>query len=454
LYSLSRRHWLRHLRRYVIDITGLLVTNSHSFDSAASAALAVIQEVELVSRGYRLSHPLPPVTRLEEQHSHTKRCLKLRRLLATSLVDLLERYLEAKQKLTPLSNHADLDKYHDIYDFSTHELHDAESALAAEDEDKTSLKSLRLLFARLYSARKGLLCCLLAIPAKGREQDIPVWGLATDELQALTATTTSSLVTLSDFLNDQNGPSPLPSTTASHHHHHHHHHHQLPSVDAAKQRNRAQLRKLNALSQGVRAIHAKMNLIREDAESCLDGTNDDPDFNTTLMAMYDSIGTDLRGLIQEWEVGKTALQVAFAPSLASSPTTSESFRRSVSLSSSRPPSGKWLPGSPASTLSGTTAIDTSNNGFLISANNHPGDPDNALRILTGAGAEEDFKSPDTYLADEEVFEAMATPITVSRKRASLSREERIARMKEERAKHSAARDRQDTNTHMLRELET
>lgn len=54
LYSLSRRHWLRHLRRYVIEITGVLVGNSQTFDSAASAALAVIQEVELVSRGYKL----------------------------------------------------------------------------------------------------------------------------------------------------------------------------------------------------------------------------------------------------------------------------------------------------------------------------------------------------------------------------------------------------------------
>lgn len=208
-----------------------------------------------------------------------------------------------------------------------------------------------------------------------------------------------------------------------------------------------------------------MNLIREDAESSLDGTTDDADFNTALITMYDSIGTDLRGLIQEWEAGKTALQIALAPSSGSSPT-SDYYRRSWS---SRPPSGKWQPGSPAaSTLSGTTAIDTSNNGFLISANHSNsssidksvgggsrqiGDPDNALRILTGE-EEGTYKSPEEHLADEEVFEAIATPITVHRKRASLSREERIARMKEERAKQSAARDRQDTNTHMLRELET
>lgn len=149
------------------------------------------------------SHPLPPVTRLEEQ-SQTKRCLKLRRVLARCIVELLERYLEAKQKLTPLCNHADLVKYYEIYDFSTEEIHEAESALA-EDEDKTSLRSLRVLFAKLYAARKGLLCCLLAIPAKGRQQDIPVWGLATDELQALTGMTGDSLVTLTDILNEQNG---------------------------------------------------------------------------------------------------------------------------------------------------------------------------------------------------------------------------------------------------------
>ncbi|KAI5287415.1 hypothetical protein KEM54_006013, partial [Ascosphaera aggregata] len=155
LYSLSRRHWLRHLRRYVIEVTGGLVGNSQSFDSAASAALAVIQEVELVSRGYKL-------------------------------------------------NPNDLEKYYEIYDFSTEELHEAESVLAEEDDAKTSLRSLRVLFAKLYAARKGLLCCLLAIPAKGREEDIPVWGVAADELQALTEKTSLCLMDLTDVLNEQN----------------------------------------------------------------------------------------------------------------------------------------------------------------------------------------------------------------------------------------------------------
>ncbi|KAI5294752.1 hypothetical protein KEM52_003283 [Ascosphaera acerosa] len=446
------------------SVASVLVGNSQSFDSAASAALAVIQEVELVSRGYRLSNPLPPVTRLEEQ-SPVKHCLRLRRLLARCQSQLLDQYLDFTEKLTPLCTRMDLEKYHDIYDFSPQVLHEAESVMAVEGDDLTSIRALKGLSARLYAARKGLLCCLLALPATGTAQDIPIWSLAADELQILAEGTSSCLTTMTDLLEEQAGEMPVASP--------------LPSapVDPTKARNRAQLRKLNSLSQGIRGIHAKMNLIREECELSLDrmGIHDgsggqqdrdqdaDPTYPATLMTMYDSIGTDLRSLTQEWEAGKTALQAAFGPSSLSSSPTSEHFRRSSY--SSRPPSGKWLPGSPASTLSGTTAIDTSTNGFLISASsttNHSthnsidkhllAGPDNALRILTSDN--EPVVSQKHFEDDEEVFEAIAAPITVSRKRHSMSREERIARMKEERARHALARERQDTNTHMLRELET
>jgi hypothetical protein len=53
---------------------------------------------------------------------------------------------------------------------------------------------------------------------------------------------------------------------------------------------------------------------------------------------------------------------------------------------------------------------------------------------------------------EEIFEAIVMP--TSRKRQSLTREERIARVKEDRARQAAARERTDASTNMLKELET
>ena len=49
-----RRQWLRMLRNEAIQAMSVFVENSEGFDVAASAAFTFIQEVELVSRGYRM----------------------------------------------------------------------------------------------------------------------------------------------------------------------------------------------------------------------------------------------------------------------------------------------------------------------------------------------------------------------------------------------------------------
>lgn len=181
---------------------------------------------------------------------------------------------------------------------------------------------------------------------------------------------------------------------------------------------RAQLRRLNSLSQGIRALHAKMHVIREESDALIDKTDDESGLGSTLITQYESIGADLRGLLQEWEAGKSAL----ASSLEK---PSDRLSR---------PSSVISPTSPTFSLGGMTAVD--------------GSPDSALKCLNGD--DQPRTNPDNDMDDAEVFEAVALP----RKRNSLSREERIARMREERAKHAAAREKSDANTHMLKELET
>lgn len=70
-----RRQWLRYRRMQSLAEIATFVTNSNDFDSASEATLSLVQEVELVSRGYRMyaaagscllfsfsfSHPLPPL---------------------------------------------------------------------------------------------------------------------------------------------------------------------------------------------------------------------------------------------------------------------------------------------------------------------------------------------------------------------------------------------------------
>lgn len=53
-YSFARRQWMRYLRRHAVAAARVLVNNSQSFDSVVSASVIYTQEVELVSRGYRM----------------------------------------------------------------------------------------------------------------------------------------------------------------------------------------------------------------------------------------------------------------------------------------------------------------------------------------------------------------------------------------------------------------
>ncbi|KAL1854558.1 hypothetical protein Plec18170_004648 [Paecilomyces lecythidis] len=407
-YAFTRRQWLKYVRHQAVEAASVLVSNARSFDSAASASVVFVQEVELVSRGYRMSTPLPPVSRLEE-NAQTRRCMRLRRALSESLFSLLERYIEAQKTLQPLAESTNLEKYYDIYEISFDELRDAQAGLRERgSEDQYSLRSLRTLFGRLYTVRKSILCCLLALSADGGNADIPRWSAAVEEMRDLAALTGNNVTRISNILNEQDRdvipPSPLPNAS--------------PSRDSF----RAQFRKLNSLSQSIRALHAKMHVIREESDASLEQKGNESDVTASLMAQYESIGADIRGLLQEWEAGKSALIAGFE-------------RSSPSDRSSRPTSSLKSPMSPTFSLSGSTEVE--------------GSPADALKLLEGDS--QPYLNPDYNMDDEEVFEAVALPV---RKRASMTREERIARVKEDRAKQAAAREKTDASTNMLKELET
>jgi hypothetical protein len=184
-----------------------------------------------------------------------------------------------------------------------------------------------------------------------------------------------------------------------------------------RERWRAQLRKLNSLSTGIRGLQAKLHVLREESDKNLNETEDVSELGTNLMIQYESVGMDLKALMQEWEDGKAAL--------ASNIDRNE--RRVSSISGML---------SPTSSLGGLTAVDE-------------GGISDALKALNGEPRSRnsmDFSSSDA----EEVFEAIALP----RQRSTLTREERIARMKDDRTKRELVKSKVEANTKMLRELES
>ncbi|QKX53383.1 uncharacterized protein TRUGW13939_00461 [Talaromyces rugulosus] len=414
-YAFARRQWLKFVRHQAVQETSLFVNHAQNFDSVMSSSILFIQEVELVSRGYRISTPLPPISRLEET-TQARRCMRLRRTISECLFTVLNRYIQAQHSIGLLTDPSNLEKYYDIYEISTEELREARSAPSETPvDDQYSLRFLRTLIGRLYTVRKSILCCLLALKAEGSSADIVTWTSAVEEVRDLATITGDATRRITDILNEQDREAPPASP--------------LPAASSTgRDTLRAQARRLNSLSQGIRALHAKMHVMREESDGNIsqEGATD-YEIGVSMMAQYESIGSDIRGLLQEWEAGKAALLSSFEH-----PNGSERFSR-ASSDVKLPLS----PLSPTSSLGGITAVD--------------GSPTAALRALNGETTSSTSHAENVNEM-EEIFEAIVMP--TSRKRQSLTREERIARVKEDRARQAAARERTDASTNMLKELET
>jgi hypothetical protein len=54
LYAYMRRKWLHYLRQQTLSEISDFVLTAQQFDHVAANAMSLVQEVELVSRGYRM----------------------------------------------------------------------------------------------------------------------------------------------------------------------------------------------------------------------------------------------------------------------------------------------------------------------------------------------------------------------------------------------------------------
>ncbi|KAF2161889.1 hypothetical protein M409DRAFT_58670 [Zasmidium cellare ATCC 36951] len=410
-YQYGRRQWLKSLRRQAVDAASGLTTNWQAFELSSSSALSFIQEVELVSKGYRLSTPLPPASRIEESGT-SRRCAKLRKSLHSAYASNIPACIEACTTLRALIDDDDLEKFFEVYDISPQDAKEAAGAeaLSAIEDDMESLGALRVLSYRSGVLRRVTLCSLMALEADGGKPDMDRWEIATKTMRSLNQVISASAERVRKLLTDMehiNLPSPIKTN-------------RTPS----REKMRSQVRKISALSSGIRGLQAKMQILREETNHSIEQSDDLTDLGPSLMAQYESIGSDLKELMQAWEVGKQSLQ---------SNIKQQEHRISMASSSNGIRS-------PVSSIGGLTAVD------------EDGSPADALRVLNGEPSKSNRSSMGTTASDEEmVFEAVAMP----RQRAStLTREERILKMHEERERQAQMRAKRDANTSMMRELES
>jgi len=365
------------------------------------------------------SHPLPPVSRIEER-SDIRRCVKLREKLADALSSVIRQCVTTHHLFHDLVDSTDVRQYHEIYDISLQEYSAAVSiSTQRPDELRGSLSELRLSYKTLILASKVLLCDLLALPPARSGRDRQQWIVVSSRMHNLAVILKSSAQEVGGTLVEEEsrewgagttGPergAPEDGRRLSN----------VPLTPGRQQAN-AQFRRLEAISNGIRALHAKTHVLREEIDSLVDVNEDSSNLTAALAKQYDTIGTELRGLLSEWEQGRSTMFLA-----------AERCDRY-----SRSSSGLRSPSSPSPSLGGLTAVDEG--------------PAEALRVLSGEDVGR--KMVDFGASDEEVFEAVSIP----RKRGLMTREEKMAKMQEDRRKRATLQDRTDASTHMLRELET
>jgi hypothetical protein len=358
---------------------------------------------------------MPPISRLDERFA-VRHCRELRRITGELLVTSLTQFVHFHNDLQPFVDIDDLESYYHIYEISSEEFAGAVNfANDLSSEAQETLKQLRFLASLHTVARKLLLIDLLALRPTSTWTDIHIWRKVLRILHTLTEDTVQATRQLLKEVNDEDQPvaedvvapddgdillSPIQESSPQSRHH-----------------SKMQTRRFETIANAVRSLNAKVRIAQDGMSELIANDANEAAISSAISKHYESIGSDLRSLLVDWERGRTAMSLHLEPDSRYS----------------RPSSAGRSPISPSPSLGGLTMVD--------------GGPSDALRMLNG---EEDGLIPQDAL-DEEVFEAVAKP----RKRMSLalSREEKMAKLQEDRRKRATLQEQAETTTNMLRELQ-
>ncbi|KAF9089463.1 hypothetical protein BGX23_006649 [Mortierella sp. AD031] len=117
MLRILHRRKLQTTQNQALRSLQLLVNECQSLDVKVNRAIMVIQEIELVSRGYRLSTPLAPISRIE-QASKTRRCNMVRAQLVSALLKSGALFQKSTETLQSHIDHKRLSTLLDMYNIT------------------------------------------------------------------------------------------------------------------------------------------------------------------------------------------------------------------------------------------------------------------------------------------------------------------------------------------------
>jgi hypothetical protein len=136
-------------------------------DTKVHRVLITIQEIELVSRGYRLSTPLSPISRIE-QNSKNRKCIQLRNRLSSILRRAFIIYEEGIIDLMDVINKKNLNTLYEMY--NVHSIASL-SAMGEENSDAYNLDQLKKLAQIMHLKRRECMVHFLALGVMTDEHD-------------------------------------------------------------------------------------------------------------------------------------------------------------------------------------------------------------------------------------------------------------------------------------------
>ncbi|KAI0136686.1 Mysoin-binding motif of peroxisomes-domain-containing protein [Xylariales sp. AK1849] len=396
-----RRQWVKYIYEQALIETDRFVRNSSEFDNAISSAVSFVLEVELIARGYRLSMPLPPVTRLENNGQALKSG-KIRKALNDNFIDVIQTYYEAALVIRDFADEDQLNGYEVAKQSEPSKVKESMINFVNTDPEEAQ-KTIQLRDSLQLSreTRKMFLLGLISLDSKGSKMDLLRFTTALEGIRKCNRVTQVACYRMKTVLLADGSFTESSAMKSP----------QSPTHIRWKH----QIQKVGSMNLNIRTLQAKMALLADESTSILNKADDISELGPMFMSQYESIGKDLRELLEAWEAGKTDL----------ASNIDRNQRRVSSISATLSP------------ISGLPVM-----AAVLEGDGEAGGRQEALRKLSGEAyttnaSDAPFSPEEAHSKVTECFEAIAT----SRPRSMLNRQERLQKMQDERAAKTAARDR-------------
>ncbi|KAI9277489.1 Mysoin-binding motif of peroxisomes-domain-containing protein [Sporodiniella umbellata] len=294
-YRYRRQSSIRQLYQSVLSKIQSFIEYCDTLDAKVHRVLITVQEIELVSRGYRLSTPLSPISRIE-QSSRNKKCIPLRNKLASVL---RRAFITHEEGIIDLINV--VDKQHLLSLYGMYNVNSIASLSAVEvmDDEPYTLDQLKTLTQVMHLKRRE---CMVHFLALGADMDEKGWKIVNDvldhllnEIKTLTGEIENALD--AEFykpLNEFNGD----------------------TSDIEDPSLKTFIHRLGSLEQELRTLEANIYLCNE----CVQQLDPEESIENKekILSDYLTAQKGFEKMLLEWENGKVALESY----LELSPTTS------------------------------------------------------------------------------------------------------------------------------------